>query len=57
MKGMTKILFVTAAFLALANVAVAGPTGGPPVPDGGSSALLLMAALAGLSLVRKFVRR
>jgi hypothetical protein len=40
----------------LANSALAGGGLPPAVPDGGSSALLLVISLAGLTFVRKHLR-
>jgi hypothetical protein len=52
------IVLVVAGLLLLADKAMAFPIilGFPTVPDGGSSALLLVAALVGLGCFRRFVR-
>ena len=52
------IVLVVAGLLLLADKAMAFPAmlGTPVLPDGGSTALLLVAGLAGLGLVRRFGR-
>jgi hypothetical protein len=50
------IVLIVAGLLLLADKAMAFPItlGFPTVPDGGSTALLLVAGLGGLALLRRF---
>jgi hypothetical protein len=54
----TYIVLVVAGLLLFADKAMAFPIilAFPTVPDGGSTALLLVAGLAGLGLFRRFAR-
>ena len=54
----TYIVLVVAVLLLCADKAMAFPIilGFPTVPDGGSTALLLVAGLGGLGLLRRFAR-
>jgi hypothetical protein len=58
MNSKTSIVLLAAGMLLLADKAMASPIMlGLGVPDGGSTALLLLMGLAGMGLLRRFGRR
>jgi len=58
-KSKTSVVLLVAGVLLLANKAMAFPImfAKTEVPDGGTTALLLVVGLAGVGLLRRFARR